>query len=84
VSPTESNIRGFANWNTDLSLSKRTKLPKLGEGGNVEFRVEGFNLWNQVVFSGPDSNWNDTAGFGIVGGQANASRVIQFALKINF
>ena len=84
VSPTESNIRGFANWNTDLSLSKRTKLPKLGEAGNVEFRVEGFNLWNQVVFSGPDSNWNDTTGFGIVSGQANASRVIQFALKINF
>jgi hypothetical protein len=56
----------------------------MGEAGNIEFRVEGFNLWNQVQFSSPDSNWNDTSGFGTVGGQANAARVIQFGIKINF
>ena len=85
VSPTESGIRGFATWNTDLSLSKRTGLPKkLGEAANVEFRVEGFNLFNQVQFANPDSNWNDTAGFGLVSGQGNAARVLQFGLKLNF
>jgi hypothetical protein len=84
VSPTESSVRGFATWNTDLSLIKRTKVPKLGETGNVEFRAEAFNLFNQVQFSNPDSNWNDTVGFGTVGGQNNAARVIQFGIKINF
>ena len=80
----EPDIRGFSNWEENLSLSKRTHVPSISEDFNVEFRAEFFNLFNRVVFRDPRTNSNSKANFGRVTGQANAPRGIQFGLKINF
>ena len=78
--PREPNLRNFAFFNEDFSIIKRTYI---GETMNVEFRTELFNLFNRVRFGNP--NTSSTSGaFGLVGGQGNPPRQIQFGLKFNF
>jgi hypothetical protein len=81
--PTLPNVRGFPYYNENISIIKNTKV---SEGGTVQFRAEFFNAFNRVVFTPPDTNWNDvvTGGFGKVTGQFNSPRVIQFALRYDF
>lgn len=40
--------------NFDFSLVKNTKLAVLGENGNVQLRIEFFNVFNRVNFAPPD------------------------------
>jgi hypothetical protein len=47
-----NSLVGPAERNWDFSLVKDTKLGFLGEGGNVEFRAEFFNVINHPNFSG--------------------------------
>lgn len=50
---------------------------------NVQFRVEAFNVLNQVVFGAPNTVL--TSGqFGKISSQSNTPRQIQGALKILF
>jgi hypothetical protein len=81
--PPTLNARGFPNFNENISIIKNTKLY---ETLNMQFRAEFFNAFNRVVFSDPDTNWNDrvTGGFGKVSGQFNTPRQIQFALRFDF
>jgi hypothetical protein len=47
----------------------------------LQARVEAFNAFNRVQFSGP--NTSVTSGsFGIVSGQANTPRQLQFGIKM--
>ena len=78
--PREPDLRNFALFNEDLALSKRTYI---GETMNVELRAEFFNLLNRVRFGNPNTN-STSGGFGLVGGQGNSPRTIQFGLKLNF
>jgi hypothetical protein len=43
---------GFAQL--DLAVRKNTKAAMLGSAGNIEFRVEVFNLLNRPNFASPD------------------------------
>ena len=67
--------------NDDFSLFKNTLLT---EHLNLQIRGEFYNVFNQVVFSGPAANINNPTTFGIIGGQANTPRLIQFAAKLIF
>jgi hypothetical protein len=85
------------NW--DFSIVKNTKLGFLGEGGNLEFRAEFFNVLNHPNFSGTglhtsifDGSAGDTpfsekphktAGE-VVHMLDNNQREIQFALRLEF
>lgn len=77
----EPQARGFPYYNTDFNVVKRFYL---GEVTNIEFRWESFNVFNQVVFGNPASNFNSPTSYGRVGGQGNVRRIMQFGLKINF
>jgi hypothetical protein len=81
--PTLADVRGFPYYNENISVIKDTKI---GESTVVEFRCDAFNIFNRVIFANPDTNWNDrlTGGFGQVTGQANAPRILQFALRVDF
>jgi hypothetical protein len=86
------------NW--DFSLVKQTKLGFLGEGGELEFRAEFFNVLNHTNFSGDGLRtgvFNGGTGSatpfseppkstaGLVQKQlANNQRQIQFALRLEF
>jgi len=73
----------------DFSLLKETKI---GEGRNLEFRAEFFNIFNHPIFDEPFSTYAGpgTAGFGEIFDTlgrtigSGTSRQIQFALKLTF
>ena len=80
--PKYLNVRGFAFYNENLSILKRTYI---NETMNVEFRCELFNPFNRTMYGGNiNTNFNDTAGFGTVSAQENQPRQIQFGLKFNW
>ena len=85
-------IRGPGLANLDFSLRKDTPLRFLGEGGQLEFRAEIFNILNRVNFSEPSGGVyagraaveNPLATAGRITSTRTNSRQIQLALKIIF
>jgi hypothetical protein len=70
--------QGFNNW--DFAFFKNTSIK---EGVNLQFRAEGFNLFNRTQFAPPSTSFG-TASFGTVSSQFNQPRLLQFALRITF
>jgi hypothetical protein len=66
----------------DLSLLRRVPVG-LGEERYFEFRVDAFNLFNNVVFNVPDTTISDS-NFGEVTSQQNTPRQLQLALKFYY
>jgi hypothetical protein len=71
-------LRGFPTLGENVSLGKSFAFT---ERLRLDFRAEAFNVFNRTVFSNPVTNLNSTT-FGVVSGQANAPRQMQFALKL--
>jgi hypothetical protein len=80
-----NTFRGPNFENTDLSISKTTKVPWFvgREGANLQFRAEFFNIFNRVNMSGVNS---DLANPGQFGTSSNTfpARNIQFGLRLSF
>ena len=71
-------LRAPALRNTDLSFFKNFDIR---EGMKAQFRFEALNAFNTVQFSGPNTSVTSTS-FGVITGQANAPRQLQFGLKL--
>ncbi|MGH9719352.1 MAG: TonB-dependent receptor, partial [Bryobacteraceae bacterium] len=74
------DARGPGSNSIDLSLFKNFRVT---ERASVQFRAEAFNFTNTPNFGLPNQNLNNQQ-FGIINGQANGPRQIQFGLKILF
>jgi len=72
-------LRGPGAFNANLSLTKTFQLRETGE---LEFRVDAFNVFNNVEFSNPDSNIGDQS-FGQISNTADP-RILQVALHLKF
>jgi len=75
---------GFSVWNA--ALSKNTAI---GEGMNLEFRSEFFNVLNRPNFGQPAATVFDASGrpsgdAGIIQSTSSTSRQIQFGMKLSF
>ena len=78
---------GLNNW--DISVDKKIPIG-LGEGRELQLRVEGYNAWNHTQFSGYDT----AARFDATGKQTNANfgaynaartpRIMAFTLRLRF
>ncbi len=75
--------------NLDFSVAKNTKISKISETFNVQFRFEVFNILNRVNLAPPIANSSlfDTSGnpistAGQVDQTATTSRQLQFGLKL--
>jgi hypothetical protein len=79
-SRTDPNLRsaGVANW--DFAAVKDTTIT---ERFVLQFRAEIFNLFNRVQFSPPNTTVGSST-YGVVTGQANNPRLVQFALRLQF
>ncbi len=79
-SRTDNALRlpGVGNW--DLALFKETHIT---ERVALTFRVESFNLFNRVQFSGPNTSVG-SATQGQITAQANEPRELQLAARIKF
>ncbi|MGH9325906.1 MAG: TonB-dependent receptor domain-containing protein [Terriglobia bacterium] len=81
---------GLATW--DFSLMKNIKISKLGEGGNLQFRAEFFNILNRANFADPgftnfaifNSKGQINANAGELTATDTPQREIQFGLKLMF
>jgi hypothetical protein len=74
------DVRGPGIDNFDFALVKNTAL---NERLSLQFRTEVFNIFNRVQFSPPGLSLG-TAQFGVISGQYNTPRLIQFALRLLF
>ena len=79
-----NSLRGPSSFQTNLSVFKNFKIT---EAANLEFRAEGFNIFNQVNLGLPDSCVDcnpGTAGkiFALAGGAQ--MRQFQFGMRLSF
>jgi hypothetical protein len=61
-------------------------FPLVTDRISMKFRADAFNVFNHPTFALPASDITDETGspFGQINGQANAPRVLQFALRVEF
>jgi hypothetical protein len=69
---------GVANWN--FAVVKNTQIT---ERIGIQFRTEIFNLFNRVQFNSPGLAQGNPQ-FGVISGQYNDPRLVQFALRLLF
>jgi hypothetical protein len=71
-------LRAHGVRNFDLSFFKNFDLRP---GLTAQFRMEALNAFNRVQFSAPNTSVTSST-FGVISGQANAPRQLQFGIKI--
>nr|WP_306459726.1 carboxypeptidase regulatory-like domain-containing protein [Edaphobacter lichenicola] len=76
-----NSLRSAGYWGLDSSIFR---LFPVGGEREFEFRIEAFNLLNNVVLGQPNNDLNSGMSFGTVNTTANSSRVLQLALKYLF
>jgi hypothetical protein len=74
----DARSHGIANY--DFTLFKNTRIT---ERVGLQFRTEVFNLFNRVRFAYPGTAIGQPQ-FGVISGQYNDPRLIQFALRLLF
>ena len=85
--PFLSSLRTDGGRNLDASLFKNIKI---GEHKNLQFQFAAYNVTNFVQLGYPAVLWNPTpnpstmAGFGLITGDVNTPRQLQFALRFTF
>jgi len=75
-----AGVRSSGTNNWDVFFSKTTHLH---ENLGLEFRAELFNLFDRVQFSEAGQSFG-AGNFGLVSGQQNNPRLVQFALRLEF
>jgi hypothetical protein len=75
--------------NVDFAIMKDTRIPRISESFNVQFRAEAFNILNRANFDLPNRNvftstgaYNPTAG--AITNTLVPARQLQMALKVTF
>jgi hypothetical protein len=74
-------LRGPAESRFDLSL---TKTFPIHEAVNLTFRAEAFKVFNNPIFSNPQSNISNSTFGKITSTIDSTGRILQLALKLNF
>jgi hypothetical protein len=90
TNPGTADAGGVPNWafrgplytNIDTSMFKNFRVRYIGEQGNLQFRMEAFNILNHSNFGLPGSNIN-SGSFGVIS-SAYSPRILQFALRLSF
>jgi hypothetical protein len=76
-------LTGPGAVNFDFSVFKRFPIRKMGEGGELQFRTEFFNLFNHPQFGLPNARVDITQG-GSITSLVTSMRQIQFGVKAVF
>ncbi len=78
-----NEVRGPGYWNVDFAILKSFAMP-WSESHKLEFRAEGFNLFNHVNFAPPSASILSPGNFGALSSTENDARQFQLALKYSF
>jgi hypothetical protein len=76
-------VLGPGQFNSDIVISKNTKVGGFRKEANLEFRAEMFNAFNHAQFSAPSAVVSSAA-FGTITTTSVSPRIVQFALKYTF
>ena len=74
-------IRGLMYWNMDLRITKNIKVY---ERSSFEFQYVLTNVFNHPVFFDPSLDPTNPDGWGVISGQGNNPRAMQFGLRFQF
>jgi hypothetical protein len=74
-------LRGPSQLNLDFAVLRDFVV---GEGRNLQFRTEFFNLTNTPKFGLPVNDFSAGPAFGVISTTVSNPRIIQFALKFSF
>jgi hypothetical protein len=74
-------LRGFPTWNLDMTLAKQFRFRER-VGATLMFQFT--NILNHFQPSNPTVSLDSLGSFGVVTGQANTPRRMQFGLRISF
>jgi Carboxypeptidase regulatory-like domain len=75
------NIRGFPTWNVDAQITKDFSFrEKIG----ATFSIQITNVLNHFQPSNPSLSLDSPATFGVITGQANSPRQMEFGLRLHF
>ena len=74
-------LRGLPTWNLDMAVSKDFKY---NEAVGVTFNAQFSNMLNHFQASNPSLNIDSPSTFGVITGQANTPRQIEFGLRVHF
>ena len=74
-------LRGFPTWNLDMTVSKTIRAT---ERVNASLSFQFTNILNHFQPANPTLSIDSTASFGVVTGQANTPRRMQFGLRVHF
>ncbi len=77
------NIRGMPTWNLDATVSKNIGVWREGRvGANLIFQFT--NVLNHVQLGNPSLDIGSPQDWGVLGGQANTPRQMEFGLRLHF
>lgn len=76
-----NTLRGPGFWSFDTRFAKQFSLK---ESHKLTFQWDAFNAFNHTNFADPAADISSPATFGQITAQANANRVMQFALRYDF
>lgn len=84
-----NSLIGPAYINTQASLTRDFKFPRLGEGRHLQFRAEAFNLFNTVNLGSPGTQLSSSAATASTFGSINVTgtnpnRRLQFGMVLYF
>jgi hypothetical protein len=87
-----NTVVGPGLFNLDYAMIKNSKIPRISETFNVQFRAEFFNALNHANFAPPnvnnlspfDGNGKPVTGFGQLTATQSPERQVQFALKLTW
>ena len=74
-------LRGLPFWNVDLSIAKAVNIT---ERFSAEFSTVFTNVFNHVQLGDPFLEVGDPADWGVLPGQANQPRQMEFGLRVRF
>ena len=78
-----NSLRGPDERSMDFSMGKVVRIPKLGEGGQLQLRFDATNVLNHPCFSNPNNNIG-TAGAGTITSTTVGGRVLQLGARFAF
>jgi hypothetical protein len=74
-------LRGFGTWNLDFAIMKDVKIRE-NIGATLSFQFT--NVLNHFQPANPSTNFDSPSTFGVITGQANNPRQIEFGLRLFF
>jgi Carboxypeptidase regulatory-like domain len=81
TNPGSFALRGMPTWNLDMTVAKQINI---NERFNMQFTWQVSNLLNHVQLNDPSLDINNPAAWGVISGQFNSPRAMEFGLRLHF